>query len=233
MDTIKPPVPVEVVDIQNFARLALGLTDGSQLLWNLSKDGKHVLGLFTAYMYWNGDIPLLAYTAHDDKLKPFLAYRSDTPKGEEWLFADDADDPKYKYGSFIDVKKTPKAFEECLNGEYPSVPRPMLAEVENINSVMRILIPLSIREGTVFPLWHFIREKKHLVGTCIPFEHYYDADALPVFFYVTTDEAPKGPFIRYLTTKPKGEDITYSNNTVDAKYFYAKIIDVKDMPIFP
>jgi hypothetical protein len=233
MNIIKPPVPVEVHNLQNFARLALGLTDGSQLLWNLSKDGKHILGLFTAYMYWNGDIPLLAYVVHDGKLKAFLAYRSDAPKGEEWIFTEDADDPKYKYGSFIDVKETPAAFEECLKGEYPSVPKPMLAEVENINSIMRILIPLSIREGTVFPLWHFIREKKHVLGTCIPFEHYYEADALPVFFYVRLDEAPKAPFIKYISSKPKGEDITFSNNTVDAKYFYAKIIDVKDMPIFP
>ena len=103
MDTIKPPVPVEVVDLQNFARLSLGLTDGSQLLWNLSKDGKHILALFTAYMYWNGDIPLLAYVVHDGDVKPFLAYRSDGPKGEEWLFTEDADDPKYKYLSLIHI----------------------------------------------------------------------------------------------------------------------------------
>ena len=230
---IKPPVPVEVVDLQNFARLVLALTDGSQLLWNLWKDGKHILGLFTAYMYWNGDIPLFAYAVHDGDLKPFLAYRSDAPKGEEWMFSEDADDPKYKYGSFIDVKETPEAFGECLRGEYPSVPKPMLAEVENVNSIIRILIPLSLREGTVFPLWHFIRGKKHIVGTCIPFEHYYDADALPVFFYVTMDEAPKAPFIKYLTSKPKGEDVSFSSNTIDAKYFYAKIVDIKDMPIFP
>jgi hypothetical protein len=233
MDPIKPPVPVEVVDLNNFARLALALTDGSQLLWNLVKDGKRVLALFTAYMYWNGDIPLLAYVIHGDRLKPFLAYRSDALKGEEWLFTEDADDPKYKYGSFIDVKDTPPAFEECLKGEYPSVPKPMLAEVESVNSIMRILIPLSIREGTIFPLWHFVREKKHVVGTCIPFEHYYDADALPVFFYVTLEEPPKAPFIKYLTSKPKGEDTSLVSNTADAKYFYAKIIDVKDMPIFP
>ena len=233
MEPIKPPVPVEVVDLGNFARLALALTEGSQLLWNLTKDGKHILGLFTAYMYWNGDIPLLAYAVHDDRLKPFLAYRSDAPKGEEWLFTEDADDPKYKYGSFIDVKETPEAFRECLKGEYPTVPKPMLAEVENINSIIRILIPLSLREGTVFPLWHFVREKKHIVGTCIPFEHYYDADALPVFFYVSMNEAPRAPFVKYLASKPKGEDVGFSNNTADAKYFYAKIIDIEDMPIFP
>lgn len=65
------------------------------------------------------------------------------------------------------------------------------------------------------------------VGTCIPYEHYYDADALPVLFYVTMDEAPKAPFLKYLTSKPKGEDVSFPNNTSDAKYFYAKIFDVR------
>lgn len=72
------------------------------------------------------------------------------------LFTEDADDPKYKYGSFIDVKETPEAFRESLKGEFPAVPKPMLAEVENVNSIVRILIPLSLREGVVSPLWHFV-----------------------------------------------------------------------------
>jgi hypothetical protein len=90
-----------------------------------------------------------------------------------------------------------------------------------------------MREGTVFPLWHFLRNGKHIVGTCIPFEHYYEADALPVFFYVTQEKPPSHPFIKYVASKPLGERIDYTGNTSDAKGFYAKIVDVKDFPIFP
>jgi hypothetical protein len=219
--------------MQNFARLALALTEGSQILWSIKHKGNVYAALFTAYMYWNGDLPILAYSKIDKLHGPFLAYKSDSPKGEEWLFSSDADDPRYKYASFIDVKRTPKAFSECLDGKYPPPLQPMLAEVESINSIVRILLPLSIREGTVFPLWHFVRNKKHIIGTCIPFEHYYEADALPVFFYVEQDSAPQKPFIKYAASKPGGERIEYTNNTSDAKYFYAKIVEVKNMPIYP
>jgi len=217
----------------SFARLALALTEGSQILWYFKHKGKNILGLFTAYMYWDGDLPILAFAVSHTPPKPFLAYRSDSVKGEEWMFTDEAGDTRYRYASFVELKKVPEAFEESLEGRHPDISQPMLAEVEDIKSIARILLPLSIREGTIFPLWHFTRGSKHIMGTCIPFEHYYDADALPVFFYVTQDEPPKEGFIKYIAVKPNGEHVEYSNNTSDAKFFYAKVVNIKDMPIFP
>jgi hypothetical protein len=233
MESVKPPVPVPVANMLSFARLALALTEGSQILWYFKHHGKHVLGLFTAYMYWEGDIPILAYTISDSPPKPFLAYRSDAPKGEEWMFSDEAGDTRYRYAAFVELKNIPLAFSESLDGKFPELSHPMLAEVEGLKSIARILLPLSLREGTLFPLWHFVRDKKHIIGTCIPFEHYYEADALPVFFYVSQDNAPEHGFVKYIAIKPNGEKVEYSSNTNDAKFFYAKIIDVKDMPIFP
>jgi hypothetical protein len=233
VESLKPPVPLHVTDMLNFARLALGLTEGSQILWSLKYKGRHVLGLFTAYMYWDGDLPILAYTVSDTPPKAFLAYRSDSQKGEEWMFSDDAGDTRYRYASFVDLKAVPEVFSESLEGRHPDVLHPLLAEVEDIRSIARILLPLSLREGTLFPLWHFTRGKRHIVGTCIPFEHYYEADALPVFFYVSLDHSPEEGFVKYIAMKPTGEKVEFTNNTNDAKYFYAKIVDVEDMPIFP
>lgn len=233
MESVKPPVPVRVSDMVSFARLALGLTEGSQILWYFKHNGKNVLGLFTAYMYWDGDLPILAYTISDAPPKAFLAYRSDSPKGEEWMFSDEAGDTRYRYASFVELKNIPSAFQQSLEGKFPELAQPMLAEVADVRSIARILLPLSLREGTLFPLWHFERGKKHIMGTCIPFEHYYEADALPVFFYVSQDEPPKEGFIKYIAVKPTGEKVEYVNNTSDAKYFYAKVISVNDMPIFP
>jgi len=233
MESVKPPVPVQVADMQAFSRLALALTEGSQILWYFKHKEKHVLGLFTAYMYWEGDLPILAYAYSDTPPKAFLAYRSDSVKGEEWAFTDDVDDTRFRYASFVELKTVPEAFAESLDGNSPDLPPPMLAEVEGLKSIARILLPLSLREGTLFPLWHFMRGKKHIIGTCIPFEHYYEADALPVFFYVSQDEPPEKGFIKYIAVKPSGEKVEYSNNTSDAKFFYAKLVDVKDMPIFP
>ena len=233
VEPVKPPVPVQVNSVLSFARLALALTEGSQILWYFKHEGKNVLGLFTAYMYWDGDLPILAYTVSDAPPKPFLAYRSDSAKGEEWMFTDDAGDTRYRYASFVELKNIPEAFAQALNGKHPQLQEPMLAEVEDIKSIARILLPLSLREGTLFPLWHFPRGRNHIVGTCIPFEHYYEADALPVFFYVSLKEPPREGFVKYIAMKPQGERVEYVNNTNDAKYFYAKIVDVADMPIFP
>lgn len=230
---MKPPLAVEVADVKSFARLALALTEGSQLVWMFNHNGRRVLALFTAYMYWSGDLPILAYVQVDGSTKAFLAYKSDSPKGEEWSFTDDVDDTRFKYASLIDVKEAPRAFKESLGGQFPPPAEPMLAQVEGLNTLLRVLLPLHLREGTTFPLWDFRRGDKHVIGTCIPFEHYYDADALPVFFYVTTDAAPPGGFLRYIAAKPYGERVEFTDNTADAKYFYAKVVSVKDMPLFP
>jgi hypothetical protein len=235
MESVKPPVPVHVANMLNFSRLALGLTDGSQILWYFKYKGKHLLGLFTAYMYWDGDLPILAYTESDIPPKPFLAYRSDSPKGEEWMFSEDAGDTRYRYGSFVELKNVPGPFIDALEGKFPDIPHPMLAEVKDVKSIARILLPLSLREGTLFPLWHFQRGKRDIIGTCIPFEHYYEADALPVFFYAAQDETLETTqgFVKYIAVKPNGEKIEFTNNTSDAKFFYAKVVEVKDFPIFP
>jgi len=235
MESVKPPVPVRVTNMLNFSRLALGLTDGSQILWYFKHKGRHILGLFTAYMYWDGDLPILAYTTSESPPKPFLAYRSDSPRGEEWMFSDDAGDTRYRYGSFVELKNIPYAFVDAIDGKFPEIPYPMLAEVENVKSIARILLPLSLREGTLFPLWHFQRGRRYIIGTCIPFEHYYEADALPVFFYVSQDQPvdPAQGFVKYIAVKPSGEKLEFANNTSDAKCFYAKLVDVEDMPIFP
>ncbi|HZD11985.1 MAG TPA: hypothetical protein VE177_00495 [Candidatus Binatus sp.] len=233
MEPVKAPVPVEVKDLQNFARLALSLTDGSPILWRLEHEGRSLISLFTAYMYWHGDIPILAYTEADGGKKPFLAYRSNGPKGEEWVFTDDADDTRFKYASTIRVKNVPEAFKKSLEGIFPHPPEPVLTEVEDLNSLARVLLTLSIREGTVFPLWHFERDSQHILGTVVPFEHYYDQDALPVLFHARSQSAPTGAFLQYSVHKPVGERVDFVATPHEAKSFYAKIIDVKDLPLFP
>jgi hypothetical protein len=233
LNKIKAPIPIKVKDELNFARLILALSEGNQIIWSFKRGKKNVLAFFTAYMYWIGDLPILAYVETDKQIKPFLAYKSDSIKGEEWLFVTDTDDAKYKYAFILDLKDAPEAFKKSIKGEYEAPQSPMLSEVENLNSIMRVLLAISIKEGAIFPLWHFTRRKKHVIGTCIPFEHYYEADALPVFFYTTMDEPPKAPFIKYCISKPKGEELSFSENTIDAKYFYAKIVSVEDLPFFP
>jgi len=234
VEEIKPPLPVHVRDIANFARLALGLNEGSQMIWSFKNRSRNILAFFTAYMYWSGDVPVMAYTeANFDTSKPFLAYKSDSPKGEEWQFCDEADDPRFKYASLIDVKNIPDVFVKSIEGDFPDAPDPLLTELKDEKSLARVLLTLSMRDGNVFPLWHFLRGERHILGNCIPFEHYYDADALPVFFYTASENPPQGPFLKYLASKPHGERLEFTHAPVDAKFFYTKVIDVMDFPLFP
>lgn len=230
MFTDKPPIPVKVLDMKSLARLVLALSEGSQIIWSLPYQGKSALCFFTAYMYWNGDLPLLTYLLDQKPAKPFLAYRSDSPGGEEWFYSDNIDDTRYRYASIVNMKQTPSLFGASLDGKYPQPPEPLLMQVEDLSSIIRVLLPLSMREGMVFPLWHFEKKGEHQVGVVIPFEHYYEADALPVFFYMTLKEPPQGPFLRYSASRPAGERLEFTSNTADAKYFYAKLIDVESLP---
>lgn len=226
----KPPVPVKVADMKNFVRLVLALNEGSQLIWNLPYKDTSILCFFTAYMYWNGDLPLLACLYDEKPTQPFIAYRSDKQNGEEFLYADTFDDSRYKYASIIDFKKTPELFLRALNGDFSKPIQPLMMEVKDLTSLLRTLVPLSIRESISFPLWHFKKDADKYLGAVIPFEHYYESDALPVFFYLKLSESLKEPFIRYNASKPAGEKLEFTSNTSDAKYFYAKVIEVEPLP---
>lgn len=226
----KPPVPLKVPDMKNFVRLVLALNEGSQLIWNLPYKDTSILCFFTAYMYWNGDLPLLACLSDEKPNKPFIAYRSDQPNGEEILYADTFDDTRYRYASIIDFKKTPDLFLRALNGDFSKPLEPLMMEVKDLTALLRTLVPLSIRESISFPLWHFKKDAHEYLGAVIPFEHYYESDALPVFFYLKLSESLQEPFIRYNASKPAGETLEFVSNTSDAKYFYAKVIDVESLP---
>ena len=232
MGNPKPPVAVYIKDFNSFARFALALTDSPPLLWCFKHNRKIFLGAFTVYMSWKGDVPIFAYVKLKEKPGPFLAYKSDLEK-EEYYFTDNIEDTRYVYAPIITLKEPPKIFIESLEKKPPSFKKPMGIKLDSLHSMMRLLYLVSSREFTSFPVWRFKKKRKYILGVCIPFEHYYESNALPVFFYVNLRKPPLEPFLKYHTSRFGGENLEYSKNTSDTKFFYAKIIDVKEMPFFP
>jgi hypothetical protein len=228
----RPPLPVEVVDLKNFSRLVLGLTVETPPIWHFRDQKRSVLGVFVSYLYWKGGVPLFTYVLVDETDKPFLAYRSESPGGEQFSLTSEVEDPKFRYAPLLHLEEPPEIIAKSLRGEVKETREPLLVKVKGINSLARVLLALASRMSVVFPLWHFTRSGKHIIGTCIPFEHYYEADALPIFFYAEQGNPPEGSFIRYRTSK-LGESIGFAEDTSDAKYFYVKLITVKDFPLFP
>ena len=230
-DLSKPPIAINVIDLKSFARLGLALTEDSPLIWHLVVNEGHILGILTAYMYWRGAIPIFANVRLERAPDPFLAYTSNGPKGEDVLFTKDMDDTRYRYAPLIDLTCAPNFLAESIKEK----PKPSVGlvstKLSGEESLARTLLFLSLDEPT-FPLWCFRRGRNNILGTIVPFENYYECDALPVFFYVDRDNPPSGRFLKYSASKPRGEYVQYSEDTSDPKYFYLKIIDVEDMPFF-
>ncbi len=224
------PVSIKVKDMLNFARLVLALTDSHQIVWNITDGSKRFLAFLTGYLYWKGNLPVLAYVNLKDEDKPFLAYRSDSPRGEELKLLRSMDDLKYRYASLVEIEDCPEIFLKALRGgRHP--PPPLCAPIRDGRPLMRLLIALTLREGTGFPVWHFKKNRFNILGTFIPFEYHYDSDALPMFIYFKLRESPAGSFLKYKASETKGEQLEFSNDTGDAKYFYTKVISVDDFPL--
>ena len=228
----KPPILLNIKNMESFSRFALALTDNPPLLWHFKHDGKRFLGAFSVYVSWKGDLPIFAYIRVRGSLGSFLAYKSDLER-EEFLFTDNVEDTRYTYAPIINLKKPPKIFQDAFEKKPPNFKKPIGIELDGIKSMVRLLYLVSIKEYTSFPIWRFKKDRRYILGVCIPFERYYEANALPVFFYVRERKPPLEPFIRYNTSKIGGENVEYCKNTADTKFFYAKIVDVKEMPLFP
>lgn len=230
MGDVKPPVGVRVKSLESFARLSLAIVESPPLLWHFVHARRHYVGAFSVYMSWRGDIPLFTYIPLTGSPGAFLAYRSEG--WEECLFTDSFDDARYVYAPIITLRDTPALFRDSLMGRWPVPKKPLAVELDSLFSMMRLLFLISTKEYTSFPIWHFMRGRGRLLGVCVPFEHFYEANALPVFFYLKLKTAPSGDFLRYAASKAEGEILEYTKSTGDTKFFYAKIIDVEDMPLF-
>jgi len=157
---VEPPIAIRVKDFDNFTRLALALTDSPPLLWQFKHNGKHFLGTFSVFMSWKGDIPLFAYITLKMKTGPFLAYKSDGRK-EECHFTNNIEDTRYVFAPIINLRKTPTIFKNSVDGKWPQPQKPLAIELDNINSMMRLIYLISAKEFTSFPVWRYRRGRRN------------------------------------------------------------------------
>lgn len=224
----KPPIAVEVSDLLNLARLAMGRADVQPLFWHFYWKGDSVLGYLSSLPYWYGNLPMFAYTRIDEPVKGYLGYMS--IEREDVILTDNNDDNRYVYGAIVETDGEPPLIAEALSKKNRLRDEPVLIKVRNLNSLVRMLVILSDANSSP-PLWCFEHRGKNFLGLIAPFFDYYDANALPVFFYIESLEKPPAPFVRYLPRK-EGEEITFTPYITDMKYFYGRVVCVKSMPFF-
>ena len=119
----------------------------------------------------------------EDKKEPFLAYRSDSTKGEEYKFTWDIDDRKYNYAAIVTLEDCPPIVQNSLRGIYDRPPPFIISSVKDTATLMRTLLITTIREEATYPLWHYNQYNKDIIGTFIPFENSYKTEPIPLFIY--------------------------------------------------
>lgn len=232
-NSVEAPVALKVLGLTDLARLALALTDEPQILWHFAFEGKHVLAHLSSYLYWSGDVPILSYAFVEEPRGAFLGYRSDGQAGEECLYSKAPDDPKYNFASIVDLRRPPKLFEDSLSGKFKSPMAPILIDMGDVSSIIRAMLPQAVKDGMSVPLWQFGRGDEFVIGSHFAFEHYYNFDSLPIFLYAKLKRRIDLPFVKYNASRDSGERVEFSRNTSDLKFFYAKIINIEDFPLFP
>jgi hypothetical protein len=164
---------------------------------------------------------------NEDNNEPFLAYRSDSTKGEEYKFTWDMDDRKFHYAVIVTFENCPPILQNSLRGIYDRPPPFIISSVKDAITLMRTLLITTMREEATYPLWYYNQNNKDIIGTFIPFENYYKTDPISLFIYFKKNY-PFNNFIKYEVSKKTKEKIEFVNNTRDTKYFYVKIILVEE-----
>ena len=223
----KPPIAVEVLDLKNLARLAISRSDVQPLFWSFTYRGRTVLGHLSSIPYWRGNLPIFAYTFIDEEPKSYVAYTS--LEREEAFFTNSADDTKYLYGPIMKTAEAPELLVKALSRKRVLREKPVAVKALDIGSLVKVLMMMS--DGTVSPpILHYQKSKKnHILGLIAPFFDYYEANALPIFFYLEISEPPPAPFIKYYSGRG-GEELLYAEYVSDMRYFYGRIVTVRNIP---
>lgn len=230
--SIKPPLPLRVMDLANLARLTITRPDSQTLLWMFQEDGEWVLGSLFSIPYWRGNLPMFSYIRlpREVEPKPYLAYKN--IGSEEVFLTDSNEDPKYLYGAVIEASSPPRFLGRAMRTKrMPSWIEPMRTKTKDINSLVRLLLIMSDNMGSP-PIWRFkAADDRYVLGVLAPFFDYYEATALPVFIYVETEEESSGGFIKYITSNGR-EESSFTDCIGDMKYFYARVIMLLEAPLW-
>jgi len=224
----RPPLALEVLDLVNLARLAMSRADVQPLFWAFKYRGSEILGSLISIPYWRGSLPIFAYIKlkRGEKLKGYVAYTSIGI--EKAFFTESSDDTRYVYGPIVEIENPPRILAKALSSRKGLKEKPITVKARNLSSLIRVLMIMSDNMVSP-PIWHYkVSSKKHILGLIAPFYDYYEANALPVFFYVESNQKP-APFIKYQATNGR-EELLFADSVSDMKYFYGRVVTVKEIP---
>lgn len=200
--------------LKDFGRLVCALERTPLPAFSLQLNKKDVLAAQTDII--NGR-PVIYYSNGDSKGGQYLAYRISNGV-EEVLLAGSVDNPTYVYSPILNVEKFPRTLARSAKVDKRS--GYTVIKLKDLASLAKVAAYKTIYDEPPLPLFLFKeRGGKVILGATMSAS---DNESISYFYYVTLDEEPGEPFLRY--TSQRAERPAFSARLEEHGYVYLKVI---------
>jgi hypothetical protein len=168
---------------------------------------------------------VIYYTQEDSKNGQYLAYRVSNGI-EEVLLASSVDNPTYVYSPILKVEKFPRSLARSARIDKGS--GYTVIKLKDLPSLAKVAAYKTIYDEPPLPLFLFKeRGGKIVLGTVMSGN---DNETISYFYYVTVEEEPKEPFLRY--SSQRADQPTFLTRLDEHGYVYLKVIRLaEDHPL--
>ena len=219
---LKAPCYIALASLKDFARLVCALERTPLPAFSLQLNRQEVLAVQTDII--NGR-PVIYYTQEDSKDGQYLAYRVSNGI-EEVLLASSVDNPTYVYSPILKVEKFPRSLTRSAKINKGS--GYTVIKLKDLSSLAKVAAYKTIYDEPPLPLFLYKElEDKIVLGTAMSTN---DNDTISYFYYVTVEEEPKEPFLRY--SSQRADQPTFLTRLDEHGYVYLKVIRLgEDHPL--
>ncbi|MFL6484653.1 MAG: hypothetical protein ACJ70Z_08080 [Nitrososphaera sp.] len=219
---LKAPCYIALASLRDFGRLVCALERTPLPAFSLQFNRHEVLAVQSDII--NGR-PVIYYTQEDSKDGQYLAYRISSGI-EEVLLASSVDNPTYIYSPILKVEKFPSALTRSARINKAS--GYTVIKLKDLSSLVKVAAYKTIYDEPPLPLFLFKeRGGKIVLGTAMSTN---DNETISYFYYVTVEEEPNEPFLRY--SSQRADKPTFLTRLEEHGYIYLKVIRLaEDHPL--
>jgi hypothetical protein len=211
---LKAPCYIALADMKNFGRLVCALERTPLPAFSLQFEKRDVLAAQTDII--NGR-PVIYYAGSDSKDGQYLAYRVSNGV-EEVVLAGSVDNPTFVYSPILKVEKFPRAL--ARSAKVGKASGYTVIKLRDLASLAKVAAYKTIYDEPPLPLFLFKeRGGRVILGATMSAT---DNETVSYFYYVTLDEEPKEPFLRY--SSQRIEQPAFSARLDEHGYVYLKVI---------
>jgi hypothetical protein len=211
---LKAPCYIALADMKNFGRLVCALERTPLPAFSLQFEKRDVLAAQTDII--NGR-PVIYYAGNDSKDGQYLAYRVSNGV-EEVVLAGSVDNPTFVYSPILKVEKFPRALTR--SAKVGKASGYTVIKLRDLASLAKVAAYKTIYDEPPLPLFLFKeRGGRVILGATMSAT---DNETVSYFYYVTLDEEPKEPFLRY--SSQRIEQPAFSARLDEHGYVYLKVI---------